>query len=69
MGTLFGRRRDAELAEEIESHIQLFTDDNIRAGMSPAEARRQALLRFGGVETAKESLRDQRGAVSLKNNR
>ena len=61
MGALFGSRRDGELADEIESHIELFTDDNIRAGMSPAEARRAALLRFGGVETAKESLRDQRG--------
>lgn len=52
MGALFGQRRDTELADEIESHIQLFTDDNIRAGMTPAEARRAALLRFGGVAGA-----------------
>jgi predicted permease len=65
-GALFGRRRDHELASEIESHIQLHTDDNIRAGMSPSEARRAALLRFGGVESAKEKLRDQRGLPGVE---
>ena len=42
---LFQRsRRDRELAEEIESHLQLHVDDNIRAGMTPEEARRAAIL-------------------------
>jgi predicted permease len=63
---LFGRaQRDRELTAEIESHLQLHIDDNIRAGMSPAEARRQALLKFGGVESAKENYRDRRGFPSL----
>lgn len=43
-----GAERD--FSREIESHLQLHTDDNIRAGMSPVEARREALLRLGGIE-------------------
>jgi len=64
---LFGKeRRDRELAEEIESHLQLQIDDNLRAGMDPAEARRQATLRFDGVESVKESYRDRRGLPWLE---
>ena len=37
-------RQDRELAEEIESHLQLHVEDNLRAGMTPEDARRQALL-------------------------
>ena len=59
---LFGRgRRERELADEIESHLQLHTDDNIRRGMTPAEARRQAVLELGSAEALKEEYRDQRG--------
>jgi macrolide transport system ATP-binding/permease protein len=46
-GILSGSRRERELAEELESHLQLHIDDNIRAGMPPPEARRQALIKFG----------------------
>lgn len=60
-GSFTGRRREAELADELRSHIEMLTEDNIRAGKSPVEARRAALLRFGGVEVAKEYYRDQRG--------
>ncbi|MFN8090894.1 MAG: ABC transporter permease [Vicinamibacteria bacterium] len=57
---LFGRdRRERELAEEIESHLQMHVDDNVRAGMTPEEARRDALLRLGGVESTKEAWRDR----------
>ena len=56
------RKRDEQrLREEIEEHLVLPTADNIRTGMSLQEARRQALLKFGGVETVKESHREQRG--------
>jgi len=54
-------RRERELAEEIAGHLQMHVDDNIRAGMSPAEARRNALLKFGGVEAAKDAYRDRAG--------
>lgn len=53
--------RDADLTAEIESHIQMHVADCVRRGMTPAEARRDALLAIGGVEAAKEGLRDQRG--------
>ncbi|HXW56029.1 MAG TPA: permease prefix domain 1-containing protein [Candidatus Cybelea sp.] len=43
------QRRDEErLREEIEEHIALGTAENLRAGLTPVEARRQAILKFGG---------------------
>ncbi|HEV2914378.1 MAG TPA: ABC transporter permease [Pyrinomonadaceae bacterium] len=59
---LFSReKRERELAEELESHLQLHTEDNLRAGMTPQEARRQAILKLGGVEPTKENYRSQGG--------
>lgn len=56
---LFRRNwRDREMAQEFESHLQMHIDDNIRAGMSPEQARREALMKFGGIEAAKESVRE-----------
>ena len=52
---------EATLQAEIEEHIALQTADNLRGGLSPGEARRQALLKFGNVEAMKEIYRDQRG--------
>ena len=54
-------RKERELAEEFESHLQMQIEDNLRAGMSPEQARREALLKSGGLETSKESCRDRRG--------
>ncbi len=68
-GSLAGRGREAEVQEEFESHLQLMTDENIRRGMTPQAARREALLTFGGVETTMESWRDQRGLPWLENMR
>jgi predicted permease len=58
-GVVFKSRRERELAEELESHFQLHIDDNIRAGMSDAEARRAAILSFGPIESIKEQYRDR----------
>ena len=56
---LFGRkRRESEMAQEFESHLQLHIDDNVRAGMSPEQARREAQLKFGGMESTRESMRE-----------
>src|SRR5579863_3099137 len=55
------RRDDQRLREEIEGHIALQPEENLRAGLSPAEARRQAVLKFGGVESVKEEYRGERG--------
>lgn len=60
-GLFRGDRRDRELVEEIESNLQMHIDDNLRAGMSAGEARRQALIRLGGVQATKEAYREQRG--------
>jgi predicted permease len=54
-------RKDRELAEEFESHLAMQIEDNLRAGMSPEQARREALLKSGDIETSKESCRDRRG--------
>ena len=51
--------RERELADELESHLQMHIDDNIRAGMSPHEARRVAVMKLGGVDQTKEAYRDR----------
>ena len=55
------RASEERLKEEIAEHIALQTEANLRAGLSPVEARRQALLKFGGVEAMKEDYRAARG--------
>jgi len=60
------RHDEERLQAEIEEHLALQTEANLRAGLPPAEARRQALLKFGGVETTKESYREQRGLPFLE---
>jgi len=49
---------DRELSAELESHLQLHIEDNLRAGMSPAAARRDAVLKLGGAQQTKEAIRD-----------
>ena len=51
---------EERMDEEIRFHIEMQTEKNIRAGMSPEEARRRAVLAFGGVEGHKEELREGR---------
>jgi len=53
-------RSDAEMAEEMQAHVDLLTERNIAAGMSPKDASNAALKQFGGVEQAKEAAREQR---------
>jgi len=53
------RARERELAAEIDSHLQLHIDDNLRAGMTAAQARRNAILQLGGVDATKEAYRDR----------
>jgi predicted permease len=53
------RARERELAAELDSHLQMHIDDNLRAGMLPAQAQRQALLQLGGVDVTKEAYRDR----------
>ncbi|MGH8100745.1 MAG: ABC transporter permease, partial [Chthoniobacterales bacterium] len=60
LGLFRKNRRDAEMAEEIQAHVDLLTERNIAAGMLPDEARKAALREFGGVEQIKEVAREQR---------
>jgi len=61
MAGIFGKaRRDRELSAELESNLQLNIDDNIRAGMTPEEARQRAVIKLGGIESTKESYRERR---------
>ncbi|MFZ0591292.1 MAG: ABC transporter permease, partial [Bryobacteraceae bacterium] len=60
LASMFAKdRRERELAAEIDSHLQLHMDDNLRAGMTPEQARRDAVLKLGGVEAAKEACRER----------
>ena len=52
---------DADVNAEMASHLEMAIEENIHRGMSPEEARRQALIRFGGVDQAKELHRETRG--------
>src|SRR6267378_4586170 len=56
---------DRDFSAEMESHLQMHIEDNLRAGMSAAEARREALMKLGGVEQTKENYREQRGLPIL----
>ena len=63
---LFARRAaESRMDEEFRFHIEMETAKNIRAGMSPEEARRQAAVAFGGVQEHKEEMRDGRGLAWL----
>ena len=64
-GVFTTRRRDRELAAELHDHLQRHIDDNLRAGMTPEAARRDAMRTLGGSEPMKERYRDRRGIPAL----
>jgi predicted permease len=67
LGSFFqNRQRDRELDAEMESHFAFAIDENVRQGMEPEEARRQAMIRFGGIAAAKEIQRDARSLPFLE---
>ena len=67
LGGLFdSAHREKDLAAEMASHLQMHIEDNLREGMSAAEARRQAMIKLGGVEQTKENCRDRRGLPFLE---
>jgi predicted permease len=55
-------QREQEFASELEGHLQMQIDDNVRAGMTEEEARRAAILKIGGLEQARQAYRE-RGTV------
>jgi predicted permease len=64
---LVGRRRlERELDDEVRFHLEMQIEDNVRAGMPPAQARSAAMRSFGGVEPMKETHRDRRAFPLLE---
>ncbi len=59
-------RQEREFSAELESHLQMHIEDNLRAGMSKAEARREALMKLGGIEQTKQIYRERRGLPLLE---
>ena len=64
-GVVSRRRSDIDLADELNGHRHAHIADNIRAGMDGAQARRDALLKLGGLDIATEACRDRRGLPML----
>ena len=60
-GIFAGRRADDDLRAELEAHLEMETAENVRRGMPPDEARRQALLASGGLAVAADAVHDKRG--------
>jgi len=63
---LIARPDEEDLIAELESHVAMHTEDGIHAGLDPAEARRQALIRLGGVEQTRQAYRERRGLPWLE---
>jgi predicted permease len=60
------RGRERDLADELESHLQLDIDEGIRAGLSHAEARRRAVVALGGLQQTTERVRERAGLPQLE---
>ncbi len=59
-------RLDRDFEAELESHVRLAIDDNLRCGMRPDEARRAAIVGLGGLDRTRDLHRDTRGLPSLE---
>lgn len=60
-------RRDRELDKELRFHIESQVEENLQTGMAPAEARRQAILAFGGLAQIREECRELRALFWVGN--
>ncbi len=58
-GVFGARPSDREFAAELESHLQMHIEDNLRSGMTPKEARRQAAIKLGGIEQTTQIYRER----------
>ncbi|MGF7178532.1 ADOP family duplicated permease [Tunturiibacter psychrotolerans] len=58
-GMFSSGRREEEFASELEGHLQMHIDDNMRAGMTAEEARRDALVKLGGMERTRQAYRER----------
>lgn len=67
MSLLRSGQVEKEFAAELDAHLALHIEDGMRAGLSESEARRQALIKLGGAEQARQAHRDGRGLLWLEN--
>jgi predicted permease len=65
-GLLQTKQRERELTDELESHLRMHLEDNLRAGMILAEAQRNAHMKLGGITQTRENYRDRRGLPLLE---
>jgi predicted permease len=65
-GLLGWRRSDDDFAQEMDSHLQMHIDDNLRSGMTSEEARRHALIKLGGVTQTRESYGERRSIPAIE---
>lgn len=61
-----GHSRDAEFDEELQTHLEFHIEQNLRAGMAPERARREALLKLGGLSQTKGMYRERRSLPFLE---
>ncbi|MGC2617938.1 MAG: ABC transporter permease [Acidobacteriaceae bacterium] len=66
-GMFAAQRASENIDAELDSHLQLHIDDNLRAGMTLTEARRQALIQLGGLEQTKQAVRERSSVPWLEN--
>ncbi len=59
-------KRETELDVELSTHLQLHIDDNLKQGMSPEAARKQAIIKLGGIEQTKQLVHDQQSLPFLE---
>src|SRR5712672_3483576 len=59
-------RANSEFAQELEEHLAMLTEENIRRGMAPEEAKRAARMRLGGVTQLAETNRELKGLPVLE---
>jgi hypothetical protein len=63
---LHKQRVETELDVEISSYVNAVADEKMESGLSPTEARRQALAECGGLEQVKQAVRDQRASTAVE---
>jgi hypothetical protein len=63
---VFRRREERALEEELQFHLEMETEENLRRGLPPAEAKRRAHVALGGTEVVREWVRDARGSRPLE---
>lgn len=65
---VFGRtgKHEHDAADEVQFHLEKEIEKNVASGMTPQEARRRALISFGGVDQTREALREVHGSQVLE---